>query len=94
MGLDVGYHQLKNGWVLHIGQYHGTYTIKKSGVYGIWATRVTGGGFGDGIWTLRLLNGGVENYAHLAGGFTIRDCNNIVDIMETIINKYNIHCYN
>lgn len=93
MELLAGKHSLKNGWVLDISECYGSYKISKPGAYGIWATRTTGGQWGDGIWSLSLINDREEDGEPLDVGFTMEDCNKIVDRMETLIDKYKIKVY-
>lgn len=94
---DVGNHNLKNGWVLTVSEYEGSYEISKPSVHGIWASRTTGGQFGDGLWTIRILFSieveKEDKYIPISGGFDIETCYSIIDKMEELMEKYDIKDY-
>ncbi len=95
--LDIGKHNLKDGWVLNISEYWGTYTIEHMSIHSIWATRTTGGCFGYGIWKIQILDsidtGDFGHYMTLNKGFSVEDCLGIVTEMQELLSKYVVKSY-
>ncbi len=93
--LTVDEHKLKNGWLLLVNEHNGRYEIHKSGVLHIMAIRVTGDGFGDGIWTIKYTTDSGMTYEcmNVIGGFTNEACDSVIDTMEALMDKYDIKDY-